>query len=547
MPPGAKRTLQSNILPSCTFPCEKVCEACLDIVALDNKVAGLRQALVELEAERFELLSKVNHGHDTITNRLPMEVFSTILKLSLPMPDTLGNKTPRLELLGPLVFSAVSRRWKDIVCSTPSLWTVVPVCTTAIRFHPIVEDLMEEWICRSGQKLLSIIINLDNYHLTPPQFIPRIISECSYRLEYLRMEGKFSMVKSLDFSNLGAQSISTLALAITGSDLTYHPAPQLKLGDGLRPTTLELEYISWRQLGVHADRLTHAHLSWLPTVDCMNLLACAPMMTEFSVYGFKGDNAELASSILHQGLGSLRIECGASRICSILDSLNVPSLLHLELRLWQFSIAANLEVSSRVLLDRVTNCLQRSSASLESLCIQDLPLNPSDDAYSSLGRLMNTTGPSIRHLTIKVAQAGHLQWDLPESPQQLIDSIFHEERRLPHLKSITVNGFPEIWLHCFKALLLSISHFISSNGARPILLVMPFLANPLNTDYHKDVPPDVYRDGTLQLPGAEIGEMLSLSKELDITIKMPITAYQREQDDVFPDVLDALTRLSLEE
>jgi hypothetical protein len=101
------------------------------------------------------------------------------------------------------------------------------------------------------------------------------------------MQDSFSMFNVLNFSNSGARNVSILALAIAENDSAYHPTVKLKFGQGLRLTTLKLEYISLARFDVRMDRLTHVYLSWLPIVDFMDLLARAPTMIALSVHGFE--------------------------------------------------------------------------------------------------------------------------------------------------------------------------------------------------------------------------------------------------------------------
>ncbi|KIM44346.1 hypothetical protein M413DRAFT_35416, partial [Hebeloma cylindrosporum] len=91
---------------------------------------------------------------------LPTEVLSLIFSFCLPhfLCHARGS--------GPLVFGAVSRKWRETAWSTPHLWSSISII---VDFNPQrlahQTSLAEEWLERSGQRELSIQVHSQGDHI----------------------------------------------------------------------------------------------------------------------------------------------------------------------------------------------------------------------------------------------------------------------------------------------------------------------------------------------------------------------------------------------
>jgi len=102
----------------------------------------------------------INRSSDYMDEILPTEVLSLIFSFCLPhfLCHARGS--------GPLMFGAVSKKWRDTAWSTPNLWSSISII---IDFNPQrlshQTSLAEEWLARSGQRELSIQVHSQGHHI----------------------------------------------------------------------------------------------------------------------------------------------------------------------------------------------------------------------------------------------------------------------------------------------------------------------------------------------------------------------------------------------
>lgn len=102
----------------------------------------------------------INRSSNYMDEILPTEVLSLIFSFCLPhfLCHARGS--------GPLIFGAVSKKWRDIAWSTPNLWSSISII---INFNPqrLSQQtlLAEEWLARSGQRELSIQVHSQGHHI----------------------------------------------------------------------------------------------------------------------------------------------------------------------------------------------------------------------------------------------------------------------------------------------------------------------------------------------------------------------------------------------
>ncbi|CAA7264964.1 unnamed protein product [Cyclocybe aegerita] len=127
---------------TCTVSGGGRCSACEQLLVLYKKIEGRLKALQQLQIAVFELKSQQNRQHDLLVNRLPAELLVQIFTKLLPprpghQPSTFFQPLIRDEeepeppswatKSGPSTLSRVCRRWRDVIRSTPQMWTSIVV------------------------------------------------------------------------------------------------------------------------------------------------------------------------------------------------------------------------------------------------------------------------------------------------------------------------------------------------------------------------------------------------------------------------------------
>ena len=108
----------------------------------------------------------MNASHDPFINKLPPEIGSHILRLSLPtLNDGERDQKPeelpsiRTEWAAPLKLGSVCHQWRQLAWATPDLWTTLYIGikpTTPTSIATSLPGLLHEWLGRSGALPLTI-------------------------------------------------------------------------------------------------------------------------------------------------------------------------------------------------------------------------------------------------------------------------------------------------------------------------------------------------------------------------------------------------------
>jgi len=103
------------------------CSACLELLEVQSKIRECKELLDKLYIQEAHAKSSVNAVHDPIIRRLPLELVSDIFTLSNPSPvehgPSLLGDTPVAIQRCQFSLGTVCAAWRNIVRSTPQLWT----------------------------------------------------------------------------------------------------------------------------------------------------------------------------------------------------------------------------------------------------------------------------------------------------------------------------------------------------------------------------------------------------------------------------------------
>jgi len=216
-----------------------------------------------------------NHFLDEM---LPTEVLSLIFSFCLP--HFLHH--PRSS--GPLVFGAVSRKWRDTAWSTPNLWSSM---TITIDFNPQrlshQTSLAEEWLARSGQRELSIQVLSQRHNVDDVMedteidylvFLMRpligVITQYSCRWKSLDLLLPTCLFNYIIPRNHNAPLLEHLKLepppkgsSRPGDTLKFHSTPLLQ--------RVETRYLKLKTLEIQWDILTHFSAVGMSVDECLEV------------------------------------------------------------------------------------------------------------------------------------------------------------------------------------------------------------------------------------------------------------------------------------
>lgn len=277
----------------------------------------------------------------SLANRLPNELLTEIFTLTLPNPwdyATTINKES-IQMIPPRNLLRVCRRWRDVVSSTPKLWSqwALSIDGNVEGHFRMLMAFLHQYVALSRDSPLSFCLN---WRDDPDQVqdYRRIFfsTQCRWR----RVELLGSSV-SIDAAQLARAPLIELVLYFVNSELTGN-------SDTLTLGALRVLCLSW------------CHQSYL------TLLPHAFNIEELSVeHDFIGDHDLDPLPPMHfKHLRSLLI-CGID----MLDALTCPALLHLNVAKGDPSILLSFIQRSRPPLQSLKTRVDTASLLLPSLSL----------------------------------------------------------------------------------------------------------------------------------------------------------------------------------
>ncbi|KAJ7435767.1 hypothetical protein B0H11DRAFT_1937246 [Mycena galericulata] len=231
------------------------------IVELDLQIYILNDSLRRLVLERQSLQTHLDayiYPVMTLPNEIVAEIFLctciSAFDLSLADPPS------------PFPLGHICRKWREIALSTPSLWRDINMELKNIAAHDNQLRLLEAWLVRSRQCLLSIsLVQKADEPYTTKKFVEAILPHC-VRCQELVLHLPFHDLPSI------APELPLLSSSIIGfSDLNFvaedpekpwpltifHSAPKLKNLGIVRGAVLQNFNFPWAQITSISIRLVH--------------------------------------------------------------------------------------------------------------------------------------------------------------------------------------------------------------------------------------------------------------------------------------------------
>ncbi|KAF7352510.1 hypothetical protein MVEN_01215900 [Mycena venus] len=185
---------------------------------LDEEIGRLEDRLQQLEAERTSLshYRAQNLAILSPLRRIPFEVLAEIFLCTLSSAwywvDFGGARVTE----SPWLLTHISRRWRAVPCSTPSLWSVVDLCFGADT-NPVSLSMVEAQMARSRAQKLKVHFYGCEISDPPPsnRYFP-LFSPAFITMEVLDLQMTSHLVPSLE-----RLRIASLHSADCGSNGTF--------------------------------------------------------------------------------------------------------------------------------------------------------------------------------------------------------------------------------------------------------------------------------------------------------------------------------------
>lgn len=315
--------------------------------------------------------ARPEQAYKNLVDHIPVEILSDIFLQCLP-PITSRARTTT----APLLLCQVSRHWRQVAVSLPSLWSSVAIECSGWSGCRMKAELLHVWLRRSAEVPLYISVEVkigefvyENFpHLSE---IMRAIIAQMHRWKFLRLIGVPSNLL-MNLPSMGAPLLREATIQIHSSmpqdlALLFQNSPLLhsltwQLGPDSAFKLFPL--LSWFKLSfVHFECL-------LSIADCYDILSCSPNLQSCYVESVSAKTPDLrqlpTSPIILASLHSFRIEASVN-ILPLLRTLTFPVLSSLVIESTGLHSRAAAHITSEI-----PNLLRRSdSPPLQTLVLDN--------------------------------------------------------------------------------------------------------------------------------------------------------------------------------
>ncbi|TFK36091.1 hypothetical protein BDQ12DRAFT_258377 [Crucibulum laeve] len=250
---------------------------------------------------------KVHRIDDIVCNiyLLPVEITAHIFTLLLPRRTITSVPIPTTT---PLLLGAVCSVWRNIIWSLPHFWTDIPVCISVSKARSKVQcRLLEEWISRTDEHLLSFVIRADSgmtlnmwFH-GPAYGMIHLICQQSRRWRTIDLDLPFWVHSSLSDILHDLPHLEVLSLCSTAAGGFLDFLTNFKSSRKLRNLHL-------CGTGIFGDLLPYAGLEYFRLSFCRDYECWELLLPEYKVthlrfeniissQGDRGDNFVILSSV----------------------------------------------------------------------------------------------------------------------------------------------------------------------------------------------------------------------------------------------------------
>ena len=343
--------------PTCVALNGEPCLPCKERAAIFHQIKQLKAKYNTIGTAR-------NAIHDPFIHKLPPEIASHILCLSLPTlnngedgPNTIHGQWSifRKEWAAPLKLGSVCRKWRQLAWSTPNLWTTVYIRIKPSMTPSTAESLpglLREWLGRSGTLPLTIYFfsfheftdfvvedglsdSLSDIDFTgtwtdtldvAASLVIGILDFHSARWQNLYLKASADMIERFSGSAEPKQLVSLEVIDIMAGDSPSQAPPKFMRESGLIPTHLKLTYFPPTSINLRWDNITHATLTPITHEESLDFLRQASNLEYYCALSH--DSPVIVITIQTPiFLPQLRsLDLGTRNLEYILDAMSLPSL-----------------------------------------------------------------------------------------------------------------------------------------------------------------------------------------------------------------------------
>ena len=313
--------------------------------------AAIRRQIKQLKAKHDTIGTAMNAVHDPFIHKLPPEIGSRILHLSLPTLNNgehqqKANATPGPGSdiwARPLKLGSVCRKWRQLAWATPDLWTILYVGIKPSMTQSMAESLpglLHEWLGRTGALPLTVYF----FH----QDLDYILSDVELSRDIKTRKNALKVATGLVIDILNLHSGRWRNLHLTaGADIIRcfssstkpNQLVSLELAATLVTTLLPMEFMTESELNVthlklsrfpltsinvRWDNITHATLSEVTIHKGLDFLRRASSLEYYCLSTSKKREISPINLVLHPRLRSLHLETSYTE--EVLNKINLPSL-----------------------------------------------------------------------------------------------------------------------------------------------------------------------------------------------------------------------------
>ncbi|KAF7371163.1 hypothetical protein MSAN_00751800 [Mycena sanguinolenta] len=364
---------------------------------LDREIARLSEQLKQLEEERLRWSSyqAKNRGILSPLRRVPTELLCEIFGWTLTSARESESQLARhpgfCETDSPWVLTHVSRTWREVSVSSPSLWSIVAVNFPNLDLSSSYPLAMIETHVARAQNLRVIFRGSDAHHAPNQIEIFRYLAKHASRWQELRIDLAGSLYPLLDSLRGCVPLLCRVWIRCPG----HIPSPEAQSFDFLNTASSLVDtafYNPPSDFSFHPpSHLTRYELEATLTIH-RDLVALAPHLVEAHVYVTDNEESWPRS---HEIIGLSLLRRLYVSNGGFLQYIRAPALEELGLHI---STASRLHLES---------FLMRSSCTLQCLCLPDCAdFSPYDfNVQETLAVLNNIS--SLVEFRVNISHSAH--------------------------------------------------------------------------------------------------------------------------------------------
>jgi len=415
------------------------CSACLRLQEVQSKIRECEELLNKLYMQEAQTKSSVNAVHDPIIRNLPLELVSNILALCNPSPVETDEEftssplpnAPLSTLRYQFSLGTVCKTWRNIVRSTPQLWTNIYIRFPTKRGKLPQKELLLS-LRLSGSLPLHITAWMRRGHqpsagdylvLSP---LVEMLNAQSERWKILDLNVTARLLSQFKGGASGAPILERLRIYLFG------PPSEIKnefhVSFGLpSPQIVDAHRTSFSFIGISWKGVTRVKIDTLTATECLGLFQLATQLVNLNIGLLECGDFHLSNSgevITASNLASWEVKFSANSE-AMLNKLVLPSLV--DLQVMEF---ISLESNSLEHLVSRSNCPLRTISLYQAA--GDLDVIPLLRVTPLVEKLVfsNATSSGIHELLDILART-KLVNDISEDPNMMF---------LPHLENLSFIG-----------------------------------------------------------------------------------------------------------